>query len=111
MTFALRPLWIAFFAVAPTAAFAAPPGSPAKALEEQLQKVIDDATPSVVAVVVSHSKKYPSLTGSDAKLPGKLGSYAPSGRNDPFAMRPGTNAVPDRLDLSQVENVADNQFG
>jgi serine protease Do len=102
---------IAFVAAVPAIAHAAPPSSPAKALEEQLQKVIDDATPSVVAIVVSHSKEYDRLIGADAKIPGKLGDYRPAARPEPGLLLPGTGPPLNRRDLSLLENVADNQFG
>ena len=105
-----RNLAMILLAALPCSAFAAPPASPAKALEEQLQKVIDDATPSVVAVVVSH-RKYPASRPTDAKTPGTLGEYGSAPRFDPALLQPGVAIATDRLDLTQVENVADNQFG
>jgi serine protease Do len=90
------------------AAAAAP--SPAQALEEQLQKVIEDATPSVVALVVSH-RRYPEAPARAPKSPGKLGGYS-SPAPERFEIGPAVKLPPvDRLDLSLAENVADNQFG
>jgi len=89
---------------------AAPSLSPAHALEEQLAKVIDDVTPSVVAVVVSH-RKYPGLPAKEAKAPGKLGGYT-SALPERIDINPAMKLPPiDRFDLSLAENVADHQFG
>ncbi len=86
---------------------AAEPGS-AKSLEEQMQKVIEESTPTVVAVVVGHGK-YPGAR-PDPKFPGKLGGYI---TNDPPMHRFGPFLPPpaNKLDLSKSENVADNTFG
>ena len=100
-------LFLAFALASPLWA-ADPPRASAKALEEQMQKVIEESTPSVVAIVVSH-QKYPGGR-PDPKAPGKLGGYVandpPSPRFGPFLPRPVN-----KLDLSKPENVADNTFG
>lgn len=85
-------------------AVAAADDAPVRALERQMRAVIDRAEPSVVAVVVSHAR-YPD---SGRAAPGRLGRYAavqPPTR--PFAAAP----PPDRLDLSNPENVGDHLFG
>ena len=85
-----------------------PPRGSAKALEEQMQKVIEEASPSVVAIVVSH-QKYPGAK-PDPKAPGKLGGYiSTEPQRQPFGpfLPPPVN----KLDLSKPENVADNTFG
>jgi serine protease Do len=101
-------LFLALFAGRP--APAADP--PVQALEAQVQKVIEDASPSVVSVVVSHSKNY----GRPAKAkPGELGDYEAKRPTDiPGFGRGrfrGEQPTLDRLDLSLVENVADHLFG
>jgi len=91
-----------FLATAPL--FAA---DPAAELEARLQKVIADASPSVVAVVVAHAK-YPARF--DEKGPGKLGQYEPA--LPPSGFRPALTAVPvDPLDLSDPANAGDHTFG
>jgi len=80
---------------------------PAAELETRLQKVIADASPGVVAVVVAHAK-YPARF--DEKGPGKLGQYEPS--LPPAGFRQALTAVPvDPLDLSDPANAADHTFG
>ncbi len=98
-----------FLLVASAPARAAEPPRPsAKALEDQMQKVIDDATPCVVAIVVGH-QKYPGAR-PDPKTPGKLGGFSspemPVPRFGPF-LPPPVN----KLDLSKPENAADNTLG
>ena len=87
---------------------AEPSRGSAKALEEQMQKVIDDGSPAVVAIVISH-QKYPGGR-PDPKAPGKLGGYVsnelPRQPFGPF-LPPPVN----KYDLSKPENVADNTFG
>lgn len=95
----------------PLVAFAAEPNL--KAIEEQIQKVTDAATPSVVSVVVSHSKAYAPVRNAK---PGQLG--VPD-QNDlvviePF--RPKWNRFqnpppPSPLDLSVPDNAADHLYG
>lgn len=96
------------FVVAIPAERVEPTRGSAKTIEEQMQKVIEDASPSVVAIVVSH-QRYPGAK-PDPKAPGKLGGYEikeqPFQRFGPF-LPPPTN----KLDLSKSENVADNTFG
>jgi serine protease Do len=82
---------------------------PIKAFEEQMHKLIEDVTPSIVAVVVSHAK-YPD--DGVKKKPGQLGTYDPPAiheeiRHRWFQRRPELN----RLDLSLAENTADHLFG
>lgn len=80
---------------------------PAAELEARIQKVIADASPSVVAVVVAHAK-YPARF--DEKGPGKLGQYEPN--LPPSGFRPALTAPPvDPLDLSDPANAADHTFG
>ena len=104
----LVPVWICIWAFATPLAAAEPPRGSAKSLEEQMQKIIDDATPTVVSIVVGH-QKYPGPK-PDPKFPGRLGAYEskdpPAPRFGPF-LPPPTN----KLDLSKSENVADNTFG
>lgn len=87
-----------------------------KAMEEQIQKVAESASPSVVSVVVSHSKEYRPLKNPK---PGQLGGVTsedlPANR-DPLPFRPGRwqqqfIPPPSPLDLSVPDNVADHLFG
>lgn len=85
-----------------------------KAVEEQMQQVIEDVTPTVVAIVVSHAE-YPPDTDRKKK-PGQLGGYESSQQPDDrrFGRRgwPGQRQLPlDRLDLTRPENTADHLFG
>jgi serine protease Do len=83
-----------------------------KAIEEQMQRTIADVSPCVVAVVVSHSKKYPDQ--DQKKKPGELGGYeAVEPLNNDGFRRPWRIQLPqiDPLDLSLAENVANHQFG
>jgi len=104
----LIPVWICIWVFATHHAAAEPPRGSAKSLEEQMQKIIDDATPTVVGIVISH-QKYPGPK-PDPKFPGRLGAYEskdpPAPRFGPFLPPP-----PNKLDLSKSENVADNTFG
>lgn len=97
------------------AAWPVPAADPSlKDVEAQIQKVIDDTSPAVVSLVVSHNKGY----GKEAKAkPGELGDYQPP---IPFDSQPGfgrggrfrVDQTPlDRLNLSLVENISDNLFG
>ena len=98
---------LVLFAALPLRA-AEPPRASAKALEEQMQKVVEDGSPAVVAIVVSH-RKYPGAR-PDAKAPGRLGGYlSDAPMRQPFGpfLLPPVN----KLDLSKPENVADNTFG
>jgi serine protease Do len=95
-------------AALPSAGAAPPDG--VRATEEHLRKVIATARPSVVAVLVSHSTKYPPLPADERKQPGRLGAYTrqaplPVGRWRPFVQQP------DPLDLSDPENARDYQYG
>ncbi len=85
-----------------------PPRPSAKALEEQMQKVIEDGSPAVVAIVVSH-QKYPGAK-PDSKFPGRLGGHIV---NEPLRqpLGPILAPPPNKYDLSKPENVADNTFG
>jgi len=81
----------------------------ARALEDHMQKMIDDASPAIVAIVISHAK-YPELPLDERKQPGRLGRYTPR------AMRPILPGLPrpiatDKLDLSEAANIANHQFG
>ena len=85
-----------------------------KDVETQFQKVIDDTSPSVVSLVVSHNKGY----GDPAKAKsGELGDYQSVRVFDPQPglgrgrFRFGDQLPLDRLDLSLVENISDNLFG
>lgn len=96
----------------PLAAVAADPS--VKAFEEQIQKVADSASPSVVSVVVSHSKLYTPLRNPK---PGQLGvpeqmDLTTQERFRPFGPRWQQVAPPPHpLDLSAPDNVADHLFG
>ena len=98
---------LVFLGAAPLWA-AEPPRPPAKALEEQMQIVIEENAPSVVAIVVSH-QKYPGAK-PDAKFPGRLGGYE---SKEPPPQRFGIPLPPqpNKFDLSRPENAADNTFG
>lgn len=106
----LLPLVIAL-TLLPRGTAADPPSL--KAVEEQMQKVIDDVTPAVVAVVVSHAE-YPPEPGAK-RGPGRLGGYeSPNPPDDqPFRRRWPPGRVPplDRRDLTLPENTADHLFG
>jgi serine protease Do len=107
-----RTISIAAALLLPFAVVAAEPNL--KAVEEQMQKVADAAAPSVVSVVVSHSKEYKPLRNPK---PGQLGAVTaedlpvrePLGPRIPRWMPQVT--VPHPLDLSAAENVADHLFG
>lgn len=78
-------------------------------LEEHLRRVIDGTESSVVAVVVSHSSKYETVSAAD-RARGQLDGYEPPARN------PLEHAIPravekNRLDLSDPANIADNLYG
>lgn len=96
----------------PLAATAADPN--VKAFEEQIQKVADAAAPSVVSVVVSHSKLYTPLRNPK---PGQLGVPDQNDLLSPERFRPfgprwqQTAPPPHPLDLSAPDNVADHLFG
>ena len=97
------------------AAAAAPPCTAAPpenvlATEEHLRKVIKAAKPSVVAVIVSHSDRYPNLPAAERKIPGRLGSYT---RAEPFPMRrwPPRVTTPDPLDLSDPQTARNYLYG
>lgn len=103
---------IAAVLLLPLVALAAEPNL--KAFEEQMQKVADAAAPSVVSVVVSHSKEYRPLRNPK---PGQLGAVTSEDlpAREPQLPRvprwqPQVN-VPHPLDLSASENVADHLFG
>lgn len=81
----------------------------ARGLEKQIRKVIDDAEPSMVSIVVSQSTSYPPLTPTERNIPGRLGRFVPEMRIDPLTKRP--SAVDPRLDLSDPQNVPDYLFG
>ncbi len=98
--------------LAPLFAVAAEPTL--KGVEEQVQKVIDAASPSVVSVVVSHSKKH--KVPDKPTRPGQLGGVDPTEliappEPRPFPGRRPAQAFVHPLDLSAPENVADHTFG
>jgi serine protease Do len=84
-----------------------------KAFEEQLQKTIEAAGPSVVSVVVSHSKAYSPLRNPK---PGQLGTPDPNDLITPDMLRPRPGLfrqapAPSPLDLSVPDNAADHLYG
>ncbi|OWK44356.1 S1C family serine protease [Fimbriiglobus ruber] len=86
-----------------------------KAIEQHLKQVIDAAEPGVVAVVVSH-KKYPPLPASDRLPQGRLGRYPVADvvrqvRPLGFPGGAGFSGIDPKLDLSDPQNIPDNQFG
>lgn len=95
--------------VAASLAIAAAPPEGIRATQEHLQKVIAAAEPSVVAVVVSHSNRYPPLPADDRKT-GRLGGYTRQ-----VAPAVGRwrliDQTPDPLDLSDPLNARDYQYG
>lgn len=95
----------------PLAAAAAEPSL--KAFEEGVQKVVDAASPAVVAVVVSHSKEH---SAPPKGKPWQLGPVDPNDIRLPEERRPRFlpkqgNPPPHPLDLSAADNVADHTFG
>lgn len=91
--------------------FAAEPSL--KGIEEQIQKITDGASPSVVSVVVSHNKAYSPIRNAK---PGQLGVADPNDLTviEPFRPRWGrlqAPTPPSPLDLSVPDNVADHLFG
>lgn len=89
-------------------AVTAPAADPVKELEARLQKVIDDAAPSVVSVVVAHAK-YPARF--EEKGPGRLGKYEATLPMPRFRPRLQADPPPDPLDLSDPANAGDHTFG
>ncbi len=85
-----------------------------KAMEEQMQKVADAAAPSVVSVVVSHSKEYKAVRNPK---PGQLGGVTADDMpaREPLVPRfprwQQQVTLPHPLDLSAADNVADHLFG
>lgn len=79
-------------------------------VERHMRQIIDTVEPSVVAVVVSTNPRYPALHASERTIPGRLGDYpaVPEGFGRQFR---GMPIVDPKLDLSNWQNVADNQFG
>lgn len=77
-----------------------------RGLERQMRKLIDDAEPSIVAIVSSH-RKYP---GTPSKIPGQLGKYEPPARAVVGPWNPGST-VDSKLDLADAQNAADHTFG
>ncbi len=108
-----RTIAIAAVLLLPFAVVAAEPNL--KAVEEQMQKVADAAAPSVVSVVVTHSKEYKAIRNPK---PGQLGAVTLDDMpaREPLAPR-GPRwgqqplPVPHPLDLSAADNVADHLFG
>jgi serine protease Do len=95
----------------PFAATAAEPNL--KAVEEQVQKVAEAVGPSVVAVVVSHSKGYTPLRNAK---PGQLGGVDPNDLMTGEPLRPRWGrmqqvVIPSPLDLTVADNAADHLFG
>lgn len=83
-----------------------------KSIETQIQKAVDAASPSVVSVVVSHSKRYTPLTNPK---PGELGKVLDLDITRPEDFRPPrfrqAPPPPHELDLSHPDNVGDHLFG
>jgi serine protease Do len=80
-------------------------------LEQYTRRVIETAEPSIVAIVVSHSAKYPPLPAAVRERPGRLGDYIPTDlrhRAGPWVPPP---TGPDKLDLSDPRNIPDNEYG
>ena len=99
-------LLLALATIAPArAADDRPAREKARDLERHMRQVIDDAEASVVAISVSHSPRYPGRL--DPANPGRLGEFA--------APLPGGGmggvALPSKLDLAELSNVADHPFG
>lgn len=90
----------------PFAAVAADPDL--KSIETQIQKVVDAAAPSVVSVVVSHSKAREHDPPKNA-TPGQLGTVDLPPRRPGFGRQ--TSPPPHPLDLSAPDNVPDHLFG
>jgi serine protease Do len=80
-----------------------------RALEDHMQKVIDEASPSIVAIAVSQAK-YPPLPAAERKQPGRLGRYTPQIPDRFFPGGPRVAQI-DRLDLSDPANIGDHTFG
>jgi serine protease Do len=106
----LLTLTLALGGLAPVSAGDKPARDQVRAVEAHMRDVIDRAEPSVVAIVVSH-QKYPPLPFQDQAVPGKLGSYTPPPRPRQFGPVPVQPSADRKLDLSDPQNVADNQFG
>ena len=79
-------------------------------VERHMRQIIDTAEPSVVAVVVSNNPRYPALHASERTTPGRLGDYPVAQEGFGRGFR-GLPAVDPKLDLTNWQNVADNQFG
>lgn len=84
-----------------------------KAVEEQIQKVAEGVGPSVVSIVVSHSKSYTPLRNP---RPGQLGVVDPNDLAMPEMFPRGFRrmqqvVIPSPLDLTVPENAADHLFG
>src|SRR4051794_24390657 len=73
------------------------------AVQDHMRKLIDAASPAVVALVVSHSPNSPQPPAAADRARGKLGSYAVPDRT------PGRDR--DRLDLSDPRNIPDHDYG
>jgi serine protease Do len=81
-----------------------------KAVEDQIRRAIDTAEPSIVAVVVSHSTKYPPLPADERTQPGRLGTY-PRATDFLAHGRPQPRDYDPRLDLSDPLNTPDHSYG
>jgi len=83
----------------------------ARALEDHVRKVVAQAEPAVVAVIVSHAK-YPRLPTDGPPRPGRLGKYLdPPDNQGVNRFGPKDTGYDPKLDLSDPQNVADNLFG
>src|SRR5579885_3586798 len=103
-------VWLLLLAAVPAAPAGDRPGREnVKAAEEYVKRLIEDAKPSVVAVVVSHSDKYPPLPPAERSVPGRLGRYV---LPQPLpGLRFAAPTEPNKLDLSDPQNIPDNQYG
>ena len=79
-------------------------------VERHMRQIIDTAEPSVVAVVVSSNPRYPALAASE-RMTGRLGGYAVAPEGGMFRGFQRMGNFDPKLDLSNWQNVADNQFG
>jgi serine protease Do len=100
MRCSLTVLILGWFAVAGRAA-----DPPVVAVQDQMRKLIDAATPSVVALVISHNPNYPHMPIVAERARGKLGDYS-SPPPDRFGIRER-----DRFDLADAKNIPDNNYG
>lgn len=81
-----------------------PSAAQAEAVQNQMRKVIEQADQSMVALVISHNRNYPEQFRGVDPSAGRLGAYIPRNGNFQQAER-------DKLDLSDVRNIPDHNFG